>query len=244
MELYDYVIGAFKDHLCILKRNGNRVKEKRIPYQDIAAVRRLHALLKGELLIYLPSEVIRIVYNTVSDDIILRLMRIVLNNISGAIQDRVELGRIPVEYGPENTAMDLYYVNLCNRIGRVFPELFLVAYQPEIVLERIRQGNFYRMKFRKLRMTKTAFLSDGKIIAVRGSEITTRNKTADKLAYDYLLFTIQSITDIRVDVFDKKEKYQRLEIIMGNNVFGYIYETINANMGELAEKLRKTISLP
>ena len=239
MDLYDYVIGAFEDHIYILKRNGASVKEERIGYKDIAAVRRFHSLLKGELMIYLAGEPIRVSYSTVSDDIILRLISIIANKKGNAAQYRVQFKAMPVEYVHEKSAsMDLYYVNLCDKLSGVVPDLYLVAYQPRIVLGRIRQSKLFRIQFRKLRMTKNAFLSDGKMLAVIVSEITTRNKTADGLAYDYLFLPIQSITDVRVAGFDREERYNRIDIAAGNHVFSYIYEATNGEMEALAKKLR------
>lgn len=239
MDLYDYVIGAFGEYLYILKRNGKKVSEKKVAYYKIVAVKRTHDILKGELSIFLPDELICIAYNTVSDDIILNLIRIIQEKQAGSERPLLLMESLPVQYEPrKNGSMDLYYVNLCEKLNSVNSELRLKAYQPGVSIGNHPAKFFHRLLFKKVRMTRSAFMSDGRILTVIGSDMTARVRSVDKLAYYYLFIGIAGINDARIADFNMKLGLKKLEIYAARHTFEFIFDSENERMNQLAAQLR------
>lgn len=240
MDLYDYVIGAFGEYLYVLKRDGKTVTKRKVLYRKIAAVKRTHDILKGELTLYLPDESISIAYNTVSDDIMLNLIRIIQEKQTVPEKDLLQMDSLPVEYEPQkNGSMDLYYVNLCEKLSSINPELRLKAYQPEIRIGRYPGKFFQRLLFKKVRMARSAFLSDGRTLVVIGSDMTARIRSVDKMAYYYLFIGIDGISDARITDFNIKRRLKRLEVYAARNTwFEFIFDSGNERIYQLAAQLR------
>ena len=239
MDLYDYVIGAFGEYLYILKRNGKKVSEKKVTCHKIAAVKRTHDILKGELTLFLPDELICIAYNTVSDDIILNLICIIQEKQAGSEITPLLMESLPVEYEPQKkSSLDLYYVNLCKKLNSIYPELRLKVYQPGISIGRYPAKFFQRLLFKKVRMTRSAFMSDGRTLVVIGSDMTARIRSVDKLAYYYLFIGIAGISDAQITDFNMKRRLKKLEIYAARYTFEFIYDSANERMDQLAAQLR------
>lgn len=77
MELYDYVLGLYTDDIQILKRENNSVRETRVNYKDVEAVRLYKHLLAGILTLYVPDDKLEIPFNTVSLDVMKRFTKII-----------------------------------------------------------------------------------------------------------------------------------------------------------------------
>lgn len=242
MDLYDYVIGAFEDYLCVLKRNGKKVAERKIYYRDIAAVKRTHAILKGELTLYLSDDQISIAYNTVSDEIILELIQIILRKQTAADHKAIHFESLPIDYDPNKPgSLDLFFANLCDKLCSINKGLMLAAYQPETGLGRNAAKFFHRLLFKRIRMTRSAFLSDGLVLTVIGNDMTARNKTVDNIAYYYLFIRIRGISDVRTSDYSIKRQLKRLDIYVPNHMFDFIHNADNQSIGQLAEQLRSHI---
>ncbi len=238
MDLYDFVIGAFDKYLYILRRNAKNVTAKTVDYRDIMAVKRSHAILKGELTLFLPDEQIKIAYSTVSDDIVLELIRLIQEKQAAADNTMLQWENLFGEYEPfESGAMDLYYENLCEKLKAGNGGLKLLAYQPEICVGRYSAKFITRLIYKKIRMTRCAFLSDGRVLAVIGSDMTARNRTVDKIAYYYLFINIAGISSVHITDYNVKKRLQRLEIHVSRDVFGFLYDSQNGRVVSLAGQL-------
>lgn len=77
MNMYDYVIGLYENHIHVYKNVSNAVAETVISYKDVLAVEHSINLLRSELKIYTGSELFSIVYNTSSEPVIHKLIKII-----------------------------------------------------------------------------------------------------------------------------------------------------------------------
>lgn len=77
MNLYDYVLGLYTDHISVLKRENNVIHPIQADYKDIEALRLYKHLLAGILILYLPGGKLEIPFNTVSLDIMKRFTRLI-----------------------------------------------------------------------------------------------------------------------------------------------------------------------
>lgn len=77
MDLYDYLVALYEDDLVILQRDGHQVRADGCHYQDVQHVRVSRSLLRGNIHLGLPGRPYDLPYNTVSDDLMLRLVDVV-----------------------------------------------------------------------------------------------------------------------------------------------------------------------
>ncbi len=77
MDLYDYLVCLYEDELLILQRVGREVEGRSCRYQDVQHLCLSRSLLRGNIRLALPGMAYDLPYNTVSDDLMSRLVAIV-----------------------------------------------------------------------------------------------------------------------------------------------------------------------
>lgn len=75
-DLYDYVMGICSKRLIILERVNDQVREYSVFYSEVQGIQITRELLIGKVLLYTEKGVFQIPYNTVSDDIIKRFVKL------------------------------------------------------------------------------------------------------------------------------------------------------------------------
>ncbi len=235
MDLYDYLIGAYDKYLLILKRTGKRVTRQRIYYSDISAVKDMHALLKGELALFTQDGPAVIVYNTVSEEIIFKLVNIIERKT--CFEGRtIRMENIPVEYSADESTIDILFFNLFNRLQKADPALRLIAYQPALRIRRTRDLK-QRLKKEKLQPSKTAFIVNDKELIVLERDMFTRKKNKAGLDFSYLHTPLQSITGAELKELDSGQNLFILRLKVKYQIFSYIFEGGNKKMFDLYHKL-------
>ena len=238
MDLYDYLIGAYDTHIRILKRTGKKVNERTVYYDNIIAVKDIHALLNGEVILFTENEPFIILYNTVSEDIILKLINIINIKIESYARN-IQIGGIPVEYIPGKAdSLDILFFNLCNRLQKVNPGNYLAAYQPGMRIKRTRELK-HKLKINKLKLSKTAFIINDKELIVLEREITRRKDVINVYAYSYLYVPFQSISGAGLNYFDEEQHLSNMELKLRYHTFSYIFENKNNKMIDLYQKLNE-----
>lgn len=76
MQLYDYVVSLYEGDLQVLQRTGHDVRATTIAYQDVQHLRVREDLLRGNLHLGLPDAPFDLPYNTVSQQLMRRLVRL------------------------------------------------------------------------------------------------------------------------------------------------------------------------
>lgn len=235
MDLYDYLVGAYDKYLHILRRIRKKVTQKKIYYNDITAMKDIHALLKGELILFTQDGPEAIGYNTVSEEIIRKLINIIENKICIDAQ-RIRMENIPAEYLADESSFDILFLNLFNKLQAIDPEICPIAYQPAFHIKkdgRLRQ----KLKERELSLSKTAFIINGKELIILERSLPVKKKLKENHEYSYLYIPFQSITGAALREFDKQRYFFILELKAKNQTFSYIFENGNKKMLELYHKL-------
>lgn len=234
-DLYDYLVGAYDKYLHILKRTGKKVTERKIYYGDISAVKDIHALLKGVLILFTQNGPAVIEYNTVSEEIILKLINIIEKKICIDTQS-IRMESIPVEYSSDESTIDILYFNLFNKLQSVRPGLSLIAYQPAMWIQ-ITRGLRQRLNEEKLKLSKTAFITNDNELIVLERNMPMRKKYKNEYEYSYLYIPFQSITGAALKELDKQQFLFIFELRVKNQIFSYIFENRNKKMFDLYHKL-------
>ncbi len=237
MDLYDYLIGAYDAYLHILKRNGKSVTEEKIYYSDIYAIKDMHALLKGELILFVSSGITNIIYNTVSEEVILKLINVIENKLNGYKQ-KIKMDSIEIENTLRITgSLDFLFINLSNKLKRINPAVNLAAYQPNIIINRKSPELKEQLKYKKCIISKTAFLSNDNELIILEQEISKRRKGKEELDYSYLYIPYKNITGAKMYRFDREQDLSSMEICAGNQRFTYIFENRNKHILNVYNKL-------
>ena len=228
MDLYDYLLGAYDTYLCVLKREGGNVIENKIDYDDIFAIKDVHALIKGELIFFTENESIKIDYNTISEDIVLKLISIVEKKIINEDTQKIQTESIPIEYVPgSEDSLDLLFIKLLNTLKENNPAAKLAAYQPRIYIK----GNSTELSEE---LSKVAF-----IVAENELIILKRETQKEDLYYSFLYIPLHSIKGIGISGFDRENLLYETQLVAGNQTFTYIVENRNKKIFELYQKLDK-----
>jgi hypothetical protein len=247
MDLYDYLIGAFDTYIHIWRRAGKNVVEKCINYSDIFAVRDEQALLKGELMLYTESEPIVIDYNTVSEGVILKLINIIENKISGPSRE-IASREIPIYFNDRDPrSLNMLYFNLLTRLKEANPASRLAAYQPRIYTKPqisreafwndIRNSLELKQKLKDRTLARFAFIINDKELIILESRTWKRNTPREELGYSFLYVPLQNIRGAFVYAFDEWYGLSIAEIQAGNKTFEYICENTNADIREVCGAL-------
>ncbi|MBP9022413.1 MAG: hypothetical protein KBH06_04330 [Spirochaetes bacterium] len=216
MHMYDYVIGAYSDYVFIMQRNGDDVILKKVYYSEIAAIENSIDILRGNLVIYLNSELYCIVYNAVSKDVIDKFVEVVRRNMEETEIDLSDYNKSLSDYNPS-----IGFNNIYASLSQNIENIRFVAYQSK------KRINFKIEKFLDRitsfillpELTEFMILATSKdlIIISCGKNINFRNFPVHKRSYLFVPF--KSITSISVNIDDCYKDVLQYEILAGNNSF-------------------------
>ena len=77
MDLYDFLVCLYEDDMAILQRVGREVRAETFRYQDVRSLRVEQDLLRGNVHLGLPGQPCDLPYNTVSDDLMRRVVEMI-----------------------------------------------------------------------------------------------------------------------------------------------------------------------
>jgi len=224
MDLYDYVIGLYKDYIYILKRVGRDVEESKAFYGDIEGIEDYNRLLKGKLTIYLNNNKIVIPYNTVSSGIILKLI--------GIIRDRYTERSFDIkrEFYPDGDLdVEVLYRNMLKNIKSTNPDLQICAVQRSIPLT-FAKGNIFETAGHFLsrpELLNSLHLTNNKelIIFTRGKSFI--KKGVANYAISTIYIPIEKLGSITVESYEKYEGLAVINFKLTEKEFRFYFEQSN-----------------
>ena len=231
MHLYDAVIGIFETYMLMLYRKGEGVQETRVMINAIDAIRVTQCLLNGSLVLYTDNRVYTISYNTVSQSIIKKSVDLI-RNLQKLSQHETRLS--PMSYSIET--IEYLYVNLINDLKKTDGNIQLIAYQPNMKIDR-KKG--LRALFqRHPNLQCTAFLHNKKeiILISRTTDFHSHEKTSYSYTFSYI--PIKNISGIKRVVCPEDSAKTVLNIRVGKHLFSVLYDDFNTNIKHLYEELR------
>jgi hypothetical protein len=238
MDLYDYLIGATDTNLYIWKRAGKSVVEKKINYDDILALKDIHALLRGELILFTKNETIKIVYNTVSEQVIMKFVNIIGQKAQKDSRD-IQAENIPVNYEQDGAeSVDFLISNLFDKIKKEDPDINLAAYQGGIHIKRMPEI-MDKLKDKKFTLSKTAFITGKKELIILEHRMSNSESPTDGYIYSSFYMPYKNISYVSTDSFDKMQSLDNMEIHSGDKEFDFIFEHGNTDVEKLSNTLNE-----
>ncbi|HAK45490.1 MAG TPA: hypothetical protein DCO79_06175 [Spirochaeta sp.] len=196
MNLYDYVLNMYEDNFDIFRREDDSVIKDNFKYTDIFCIKHSVVLLNGTLTLFTKEYTYKFNYNTVSNDVIKRIVGIIRERYAKEKKNLNLSEAVPAE-----NELNFYFTNLAENEKRENPENLLFAYQPRTRLTSI--GTSGIKKFFNLIIKKQLFES---IHFCDGRELQTTGKGRD---FKYIAQTDYGKEDCYIPV----EKIGRVEII-------------------------------
>lgn len=232
MHLYDAVIGVFENHVLLLYRFGDSIKEQRVNSKDLQAIEVTQALLSGKLKFYTDTRIFTISYNTVSQYVITKAINIIRAQQNyPAYNSKLK----PMSYSIDT--IEYLYVNLLNRLKQNEPDAELVAYQPNIQLSK-RKG-LSGMLQRKPDIRCTAFVSNKKEIIIISRTSAFKKQNEVQYSYTYTYLPISKIKSVRRENYNKDSDIYVLTLRTDKHCFSVLFDRTGRNIKELYEELRR-----
>lgn len=234
MDLYDYVIGMYENHGCILKRKGKEVEEIRFYYNEVQSVENHRSLLLGRLSIHLKNNTITIPYNAVSIEIVFELVKIIRDRyVSNTYESISEISR------NENVKIEDLYENLIKERelqGDIFP---IRVFQPAINLNNnnLRLGQKILGLIRGKSLLATMhLLNDKELLIINRGELINFGKKAIH-SYNFIYVPIEKIDNIKFEDCKEYNNIQTVFIETKVNKFMCYFDERNENLKEFYVKL-------
>ena len=193
MDLYDYVVAAYEDHILILTRHDRTVEETRVPYAGIESVRLYRRMLYGVCTLYLRHSRVEIPFNVVSVDILMRFIGLVRAKL---LADAPAYD-IPQSL-PDSALGEVLFVNLLRDLRGAGEDFALGAVQQDVVV-REREQSFVQKAVALVRpkrlMSAMHLVSGRELLVIRRGSGGQKAKDSE-YSYDYTYIPRQNVKEI------------------------------------------------
>jgi hypothetical protein len=158
MNLYDIVVSLYGDDMVVLERVDDQVKARTILYRDVQHLRVREELLRGVVHLGIAEQPYDLPYNTVSSDVMRRLVAIV--------RERYQGRREPMPVTSKNVEMgelSFYFERLLRDEQEGGSGMRPVAAQADTALGALEEGRSRRILFGLVakRLLESLHLCDG-----------------------------------------------------------------------------------
>ncbi len=235
MHLYDSVIGIFDTYMHVLTRKENSVTQSKVYFKDIQAIKKATCLLNGEIFFYLKDEIYKISYNTVSDDIMTKMISLIKQYL---VYEQKNLGLPVIYYNLDN--VEFLYVNLINSLRKEDKDMELVAYQPNIIVEKHLFSRIIKFLLNKLYYKSTAFITNNKELIIIEKGAQTRD--IDAYYFSHLYLSYKLIKSVELIEHPNNEELKMLKIKTLTHDFDYTCNEENTGIDGLYSAVAKILS--
>ena len=224
MDLYDYVIGLYENHIVILKRVGKNVEESRAFYSDIVGIEDHRRLLKGTLTIFLNHGKLVIPYNTVSSTVLMKFIGIIREKYAQ------KLLQLKGDFcSDEELNVEVLYRNMLRDIKSFIQDIQICAVQSTIPL-RLEKGNLVEkigsflsrpILLNCLHLTNKKEL----IIFTRGRTFLKKGKANYDFSTIYIPF--EKLNSITIENDDRYSGLSTVTLKLTDQEFKFYFEQTN-----------------
>jgi hypothetical protein len=163
MDLYDYVVSLYEDELLVLQRVGHDVRAVAIACRDVQHLRVREDLLHGNLHLGLPDAAVDLPYNTVSSQLMQRLV--------GLVKERCRVPTwvaMPLQTATPVGGMSFYFEGLRQAMRHEQPHMQPLAAQADTALGPSATGLLRRIAFGVVdkRLLESLHQTDGEVLMV------------------------------------------------------------------------------
>ncbi len=241
MDMYDYVIGLYGDYIYILKRAEKLVEEFKVFYKDVECINNSIDLLLGSLSIKLRDNEIIIPYNTVSENVIVHLIKIIRDRYT-----KMEYNIAVNTFIEEDIKVDDLYVNLLNRIKNMEQRVKIGTVQSSVLVKLSQHASLWQRVWGSLvgeKLLNTLHLLNDKelIVITRGKQF--KKFYENILSYTFLYIPIEKLNSIKFENYERYNNLQKLKLELTNSSFEFYYEESNKEFIDFYNNINNRISL-
>ena len=166
MDLYDYMVCLYADDMLILRRVEHEVRAETLSYRDVRHLRVSENLLRGMVRLSLPGQTIELPYNTVSRDVMVRLVDVIREHYGGRRETapRTEVDQV------DSTGLSFYFNGLLKAEETSESGMRLLATQPNTAVGSTETSTLRRVLFGIASKTllESMHLCDGRELKIVG----------------------------------------------------------------------------
>ena len=227
MDLYDFVIGLYEDHIYILERLEKDVKETKVFYDEMEGLENYTDILIGKFTIFLNDRKVIIPYNAVSKKIINSMIKIIRDRYTGKSYQKLQS---PYDYDIEKIIIkETLFVNLLDEMRADNEKFDFAVIQPAFRLQKIREGirpRALQFLFRKKLLVTLHLASNSEILVIsRGTPFKTR--ADDMYSRSYLYIPIEKLQSIILEKDDEFDNLQRFYLKTNKHTFMFYFDESN-----------------
>lgn len=237
LDLYDYVVGAYANDLCILKREDHNVVTSRIPYTEIEGLCLTRHFLHGVLTLYLKTGTAELPFNAVSMDIITRFAALIRGQISG--------GALPPAAVPRQEALslNLLFINMLNDLRAAGETPLLYAYQPSADSPQPQKAGLrgiFRHVHPKKRPATLHVLIPKEVIVIQ-QDPPTGKQQKEELIYHTFYLPLSGLHDLTLTGGPQE---QLCSLSLADHTFTWAIQAENISLPPFCQYVRTLIAPP
>ena len=241
MDLYDYVIALYTDYIRILKRNDGLVREQIITANEFIGILLYHNLLQGVCTILTTVGEVTFPFNTVSDDIIQKMTKLLLENFCSNSNSmgsyNSDVFSLPTTEQHLESDLLRALVHMMRKKQRSFK---IGAIQKDMELTRINnsaESYAKRIFWEEVNPESAHMYTDRELIVLQKSSFPVIVGSPD-YGYSCLILPFEHIEDIKVTESTEFADLRNLTICAGKSELNYYYKVGNAEIAEFYDAIK------
>lgn len=236
MDLYDYVLSAYPSRLVILERTESAVQKTEIPYQEIQAIQIYREFLKGVLAFYLRSQVVTVPFNTVSIDIMLRLVNLIREHY---VTGQANFGTHFSEKIPEQLT-DILFVNLLKDLQQQGEQITGGAWQPTVSMLYCGSNKIEKLRnrIRKPLLQGALHLSTPHELLIIEHEKQTQKDNKRSYGYNYTYIPWNNLKSVNMEPDNHYLEMTALSLALIHRTLSFHFESGNQSIAAFYEKIQ------
>ena len=226
MPLYDYVVTLYKKHIQILERKDQEIIENNYLYENIECLQNRQVLLNGNLRIIMSDKVYNLPYNTVSVEIIVRMIQIIRQQYNdGPILPIMEYREIKKDL----INLSFYFQGIINDEKLNNPGFKIIALQNERSISSWETGFFRNLLSRIFgkKLLESLHLSNGNEIMIISRGLSLKRRGQAIYSKETFYVKINKIKDLLWINDVKNLKLIDLTIVTSNNKYTTTFDKEN-----------------
>ena len=242
MDLYDYVIGAYEDHILILKREGHTVTSTTVAYGEVEGIRLFRKFLHGICTLYLSGSALTITFNTTSMQLMRRFVRLIRSKYQTKERGRGR-SRIFVDPACLPDITDALFNNLLIDLRDAGERFTVGAFQPAKSI-LLRQPSFTQRLFGLLKpqfLPSALHLFDQDELLIIVQENAEKNAQESEYGYDFTYIPLHKLQSVYLEEDAAYQQVTACTLKLGNNRFQLSFASDNQQAENFYRNLRDTI---
>lgn len=237
MDLYQYVIGMYDNYVYLLERNEKEVSETKFSYGEIDGIENLSDLLLGKLTIYLKYRKVKVNYSSVSEDIIIKLIRIIRDKYSERTYNKALLDN------NHNQGIDRIYINLLDSMKSYGDLINISAVQPSIKVKALNQSILKKLlcHINQQKLLSVIYLSNDKELLILSRGKPFRYRSDAIISYNLIYIPIEKIQGIELVRDEAYYDLQKFYININDYAFIFYIDINNKLFQDYYKNLRGII---